>query len=600
MASQIGEAVIKLSFDGSGVKSELNNAESKVNSFGSKIGNVAKNIGKVLATGFATATTAAVAFSKKSVDAFNEAEKALAKLNQSAKNQNWAEGAVEELRTYNSELQQLGIIEDDIYAAGQAQLGTFALSAEAVKTLTPAMGDLIAATSGYEATADSATQMANLMGKVMTGNVGALTRYGVTLDENQKKLLQEGDEMQRAAVLAEVLAQNYGGFNEALAQTPQGQVKQLSNSFGDLKESFGAFLAGKGDLNDFFNNLETVFKNISGFVKTMAPQFIDGISQLLQVIIEELPGMMVELTPVIVDGLIQLSLAFIDALPNFIQAVIDIILAITDAIIANLDTILNAITNVIIRIAEVLTAPENLSKILEAAIKLLLKLVEALPQVLVALAEALPQIIANILQFLLDPANLQMIIEGAIQLFMGIVMAVPQILGALLSAFGALVGNMWEWITSRFSQFASDFGNFLGDIFKNAINGVLTFIENFINAPIDLINGFLGIINDAFGWIGVHIDPIARIELPRLAQGGVVDSATTAIIGEDGQEAVLPLEKNTGNWAGLLAETLAIEMQEQDTTTGREINVYMTNEISNVLDADEIGQIMMESIRRAA
>jgi hypothetical protein len=87
--------------------------------------------------------------------------------------------------------------------------------------------------------------------------------------------------------------------------------------------------------------------------------------------------------------------------------------------------------------------------------------------------------------------------------------------------------------------------------------------------------------------------------LPRLAQGGIVDSATTAIIGEDGQEAVLPLEHNTDNWAGLLASTLAVEMQEQD-YAGREINVYMTNEINNRLDAQEIGRVMVQSIRRAA
>lgn len=169
----------------------------------------------------------------------------------------------------------------------------------------------------------------------------------------------------------------------------------------------------------------------------------------------------------------------------------------------------------------------------------------------------------------------------------------------MLGAFGTLVGNLWNGITAMFGQFAANFGNFIGNIFKGAINGMISFIENFINTPIDLINGFLGIINDAFGWIGVHIDPISRISLPRLAQGGIVNSATIAMIGEEGQEAVLPLEKNTGNWAGLLAQTLAVEMEEQG-ANGREINVYMTNQIDNRLDAQEIGRVMMESIRRAA
>lgn len=603
MATQVGEAVIKLTFDDKATSSKISN-------FGSKAGNIAKNITKAFTVAFAGATTAVTAFAKKSVDAFNEAEKAQAKLAQSAKNQNWAQGAVEDLRAYNSELQNLGIIEDDIYASGQAQLGTFGLSAEAVKTLTPAMGDLIAATSGYNATTDDATQMANLMGKVMTGNVGALTRYGVTLDENQKKLLQNGDEMQRASVLAEVLEQNYGDFNKALSQTPQGQIKQLSNSFGDLKESFGAFIAGEGDLDSFFNQLSIVINQAVNLITTMAPQIIDGIVKLITEIGKQLPSIIQSLLPIIMDALIQLLMAWYELQPMIVNMLVESIpiimnglMQLLNAMIAAIPTIIpklvTAVTNLITTIALQLTRPDFLTLILQAAITLLLEIVKALPTILTALVSALPQIITNIVSFLLDPNNLAMIINGAVQLFMGLVMAVPQILGALLGAFGSLVGSLWNWITSRFGQFASDFGNFLGNIFKNAINGVISFIENFINGPIDLINGFLGIINDAFGWLGVHIDPIARISLPRLAQGGIVNSATIAMIGEEGQEAVLPLDKNTDNWAGLLASTLALEMEEQG-TSGREINVYMTNEINNRLDAQEIGRVMMESIRRAA
>ena len=43
---------------------------------------------------------------------------------------------------------------------------------------------------------------------------------------------------------------------------------------------------------------------------------------------------------------------------------------------------------------------------------------------------------------------------------------------------------------------------------------------------------------------GVSISPIQTVSLPRLAKGGVVKRATTAMIGEDGAEAVIPLERN--------------------------------------------------------
>lgn len=603
-SATVGSAVVKLSFDGKNVKSELTKTGQQIESSGSKIASGAKklgaNIGKALTAGFAAATAAAVAFAKSSVDAFNESEKAQAKLAQSAKNQNWYEGAVEDLREYNSELQKLGIIEDDVFAAGQAQLGTFALSAEAVKELTPAMGDLLAATSGYETTADNATQMANLMGKVMTGNVGALTRYGVTLDENQKKLLQEGDEMVRAATLAEVLKQNYGGFNEALAQTPQGQVKQLSNNFGDLKEQFGAFIAGKGDLTGFFDTLSVVIDNAVGLVKTMAPQIMDGIVKLISNIAKQLPGLIQELMPTITQAIIDLSLALVEAAPSFIQALFDIIMGMANAIITNLPTILTALTTAITQIAIALTSPENMMKLLTAAVQFWLALVRAIPQVITALVGAMPQIIENVIAFLTNPETIGMLINAAVELFLALVMAVPQILGALIGAFGTLVGNLWDGIKNMFGQFAANFGEFISGIFKGAINGMISFIENFINTPINLINGFLDIINGAFGWLGVNIGHIDLVQLPRLAEGGFVDGATTAMIGEQGKEAVLPLENNTDNWAGLLASTLVAEM-EIENVGGSGVNIEKQEFIiNNQMDAEEIGRVMMQSIRRAA
>jgi hypothetical protein len=58
-------------------------------------------------------------------------------------------------------------------------------------------------------------------------------------------------------------------------------------------------------------------------------------------------------------------------------------------------------------------------------------------------------------------------------------------------------------------------------------------------------------------------------QIPLLAKGGVVDKATTAIIGEDGAEAVMPLEKNTG-WIKQLAKEIAAEQ-------GNGVTVYQTN-----------------------
>jgi hypothetical protein len=47
-------------------------------------------------------------------------------------------------------------------------------------------------------------------------------------------------------------------------------------------------------------------------------------------------------------------------------------------------------------------------------------------------------------------------------------------------------------------------------------------------------------------------NPLSVPQIPLLAKGGIVDSATLAMIGERGREAVIPLENNT-EWMDVLA-----------------------------------------------
>lgn len=142
-----------------------------------------------------------------------------------------------------SAIQQVGIIGDEVSLSGAQQLATFAMYPETVNTLLPAMDNLLAQQKGFNATTQDAVNVANLMGKAMQGNTGALTRVGITFDEAQEQVLKYGTEEERAAMLAEVINQNVGNMNETLANTPLGKIQQMKNTVGDLKEEIGAQLA---------------------------------------------------------------------------------------------------------------------------------------------------------------------------------------------------------------------------------------------------------------------------------------------------------------------------------------------------------------------
>lgn len=92
----------------------------------------------------------------------------------------------------------------------------------------------------------------------------------------------------------------------------------------------------------------------------------------------------------------------------------------------------------------------------------------------------------------------------------------------------------------------------LGGIARGALNGVLGFIEGYINFIIAGVNGLLTLINRVLGagkaiGINLQIPTIPNIQIPRLAEGGIVmprPGGVLANIAEGGQaEAVIPLNK---------------------------------------------------------
>ena len=147
---------------------------------------------------------------------------------------------ISSIKELASAQQQLGVVGDEVQLAGAKELGIHLKKSDTLKKLLPVMNDYIAANDGLDATQSGAASAGALLGKAMEGNVAMLERTGIKFSEAQKKIMQTGDEEQRAAVLSEVLGAKVGGMNEALANTPEGKVKKTANSFGDLKEAIGA------------------------------------------------------------------------------------------------------------------------------------------------------------------------------------------------------------------------------------------------------------------------------------------------------------------------------------------------------------------------
>lgn len=258
----------------------LHSGLSKASGFASKavsgIGNAAKGMATVVSGAAAAAGGYLVNFGKQAVDAALKAGEVTAKFQQVAKNNNWTDEEQKSLLSLNKTLGQTGVISGGTLKAAQAQLGTFALTADQVKTLTPALADMIANNKGYNATAQDGVQIANLLGKVMTGSAMALSKYGVTMTDAQKKILQEGSASEKAAMAAQVLEANFGGINKALAETPQGKMTILQHEIAGLKTSVG------NDLIAAFGGVGGAVIKMVQAVEPLITAFFDKVAALAQ------------------------------------------------------------------------------------------------------------------------------------------------------------------------------------------------------------------------------------------------------------------------------------------------------------------------------
>ena len=615
MATNVGEAVIKLIFDDEESATKLQGAFKN-------IGGVAKSATKIIGAGIAAASTAVAGLASMSVKAYAEYEQLQGGIETLFKDSsdelmNYASQAyktaqisaadyMETATSFSASLIQ-GLGGDTKKAADYANRAIISMSDNANK-----MGTSIEAIqNAYQGFAKqnytmldnlklgyggTKTEMERLI-KDASKMTGEMEKLGVTVDANSMSF----DNIVNAIAVVQEHMGIAGTSAEEAAHTISGSFNMMKSSIQDLVTGF---TDPNADLDKLFEN---VTNSAMAFGENLIPAIesaLKGITKLIEKalpkVLEVVPNLLKKLLPGIIETGAKMFSMIFEQIPTLTQTLIDTILGVVDQLLPQLPTLLQSVLNGIIGFFITITKPENIQKLFMAAVQFLMAIVQAVPQIISALIMALPELIVNIVDFLTKPENILMIVAASAELFMGIVKAVPQILGALFQAFGNLFGALWERLKGLFSDFVGKFGETIKGIFKNAINGVLQFIENFLNGPIDLINGFIDTINSTFGSIGVNIGKVGRISLPRLAQGGITTGPTTALIGEAGKEAVIPLERNTENWTGPLAKALAEQFESEGISTGGHITVNMNNYINNNLDADEIGQRLMTSIRRAA
>ena len=608
MATQIGEAVIKLSFDGKNLTASLDKVEpeikkktSKIGSAMSSLGSVATKAGKAIGTGIIAGTAvASAAVIKLGKDAlasyadYQQLEGGVETLFKDGKDiiMNYAASAyqasglsaneyMEQATSFSARLIQ-GLGKDTKKAAEYANQAIVDMSDNANKMGT----DISLIQSAYQG---FAKQNYTMLDNLKLG-------YGGTASEMARLINDSGVLGKKVKITAkDVNNVSFDKIIEAIHKTQERMqitgttakeaATTISGSVNMMKKSWQNLLTGIASddvdfdklVNNFVDSLSTMFSQVAPRVATIAQGIATLVQKLAPILTQMIPQVVSTILPPVVQAIVQLTAALVPFIPQILKTFID-------AIIQNLPQLVPVL---VMAIASIFFGP------IGAVVALLgTTLLGQIGEWLGTVGQTVGEAFAGIWQGLCDGA------KGAWE-------GVQKIFGNVAKFFGDVFSNAWKAVKAVFSTGGRIFMGIVDGIvgaFKAIVNAIIGGINKVVALPFNTINGILDGLRGIdilgikpFGWLGRINVP----QIPRLAQGGYADGATGAVIGEAGKEVVIPLERNTDNWAGLLASTLAKQMEEEG-TSGRPIVVNMTNQINNEMDAEDIGRVLMQSIRRAS
>jgi hypothetical protein len=217
----------------------MQNSLREIDKFGKKMQSAGKSLSTYLTLPLIAAGAGAVALFDKQAKAVAQVEAGLKTTG------NQAGFTSEKLQKMATDLQNNSLFGDeDILGNVTAQLLTFTNIAGDQFDRTQLAALNLATRLGGDLKSASIQ-----LGKALNdpvANLSALSRSGIQFSKDQKALINSLAETGRLAeaqtIILNELDKQYGGSAQAAAEAGAGGIKQLSNSFGDLMESFGEII----------------------------------------------------------------------------------------------------------------------------------------------------------------------------------------------------------------------------------------------------------------------------------------------------------------------------------------------------------------------
>lgn len=421
------------------------------------------------------------------------------------------------------------------------------------------------------------------VGKVTGVLADALNWAGISEDEFNEKLATLNSEEERAKLITDTLNGAYAESAEHYRENNAEVIKarEEQSAYNDVMAKLG-------------EKMEPVNSAITGFKTELAQLLLEEVDfeAVSQTVNDVLTVFKDDILPFILDGLKW----FKDNLPTIIPIVTALGAAfLTFKVAGIIDTLVKSF-----KALNLVIAANPIGLIVTAVVGLITWLV-TLYQTNEEFRDKVNAIWTQIKDFFIGAWNaIKNVWNGAKNFFSGIWTSIKSTFSNVSSWFstkfteawsavkkafsnvGSFFSGIWDTIKSKFTDIGTKVGEAISSTFKKAVNAVLSTAENVLNKPIKAINTLRNVINKV---PGINISKLSEFKLPRMAKGGIIDKATLGLVGEDGAEAVIPLERNLG-WIRKLSANIVKDMNSLESgLTGAVSNVNNTKNFTQIINA---------------
>lgn len=181
---------------------------------------------------------------QKALEEFSNQYNAEVQLGVVMKNAGMDQKAFDAIRDRASALESKTTFGGDTFVAGAAELGTYLKDPEALSAAMGTLANYAAGMGGPSVDQSQMVEYATQLGKALDGTYDGLKKKGFELTEAQQKIIETGTDMEKVAVINDVINQSWAGLAESYANTPTGKIEQFKNKIGQLYEAAGQKLVG--------------------------------------------------------------------------------------------------------------------------------------------------------------------------------------------------------------------------------------------------------------------------------------------------------------------------------------------------------------------